>query len=187
MGGDWDCYQRGFTPEACGALYLRDIKQYSAHHDVVVLLHVRTEVMTGRDGSHFASKFLDYIYRHLGRKYTFAPLDAIPGLLAQYANTLQLRDINGDGFDEICIRGAAETFVGLSNGTIFDVRPDWTRRFSDRQGGGDPAQYQTFSLTKIGGHIGLAGGVSSGIVFQKADPAHHRFAELQHTKRKEAS
>jgi hypothetical protein len=363
MGGDWDCFQKGYTPEACGALYVRDIEQYSAYNGVVVLLHVRTEIMTGKDGTEFALKLLNYIYKNLGPGYTFAPLDAIPGLLGniqarkpelvsaefstgdgdgpviygdldgdgradackarsnqvwcmvnsadlqsgtsgvfrmlpstewldiddpawagqygksfwlvdwnrdgkkdlvypvaqgfmvalsdgvkfnppelwpvqfspagwtpdvlgtvrfgdlngdgkvdvialttrgiigatnagssfdppvirstflasgdfsapQYANTLQFRDINGDGLDDICIRGSGETYVGLSDGTDFVTGPGWSARFNDRQGWGDPAQYQTFSLARIDGTIGIAGGVSSGIVFQKADPVKGRF------------
>jgi hypothetical protein len=94
----------------------------------------------------------------------------------QYATTLQFRDINGDGLDDICIRGSGETFVGLSDGTEFVTGPGWSARFNDRQGWGDPAQYQTFSLARINGTIGIAGGVSSGIVFQKANPTKYRFA-----------
>jgi len=363
MGGDWDCYQKGYTPQACGALYVRDIEEYSAYSGVVVLLHVRTELMTGADGSQFPSKLLEYIYNHLGLEYTFAPIDAIPGLLGniqtrkpelvsaefgsgdgdgpvlygdlngdgradackargsgvwcmlneadltpeasgrlrmqpstawleigdpawsgqygkkfwlvdwnrdgkkdlvypvaqgfmvalsnglsfnppelwpvqlspggwtldvlntvrfgdlngdgkvdaialtsrgivgatnagssfdppqvrsayfaagdwtapQYATTLQFRDINGDGLDDICIRGSGETFVGLSDGREFQTGAGWSARFNDRQGWNDPGQYQTFSLARINGTIGIAGGVSSGIVFQKADPAKQLF------------
>lgn len=366
MGGDWDCIQKGYTPEACGELYVRDIKQFSAYNGVVVLLHVRTELMTGAEGTGYPSKLLSYIYNNLGPEYTYTPLDAIPGLLGniqtrtpelvsaefgtgdgdgsvlygdldgdgradackargaavwcmlnaaqpdsasgatgrfrmmsstnwlgiddpawasqygkkfwlvdwnqdgkkdlvypvaqgfmvalsngssfnppelwpvqlaqggwtldvlntvrfgdlngdgkvdvialtaqgivgatnagssfdpplvrsayfasggwtapQYATTLQFRDINGDGLDDICIRGSGETMVGLSDGREFQTGAGWSARFNDRQGWNDPAQYQTFSLARINGTIGIAGGVSSGIVFQKADLANSRFA-----------
>jgi hypothetical protein len=95
---------------------------------------------------------------------------------APYASTLQFRDINGDGLDDICIRGGGQIIVGLSNGTDFETGSGWSARFNDRQGWSNPELYRTFSLVKINGTMGVAGGVSSGIVFQKADPAHNRFA-----------
>jgi peptidoglycan/xylan/chitin deacetylase (PgdA/CDA1 family) len=39
MGGDWDCPNRGLTPEACGDLYLRDIRSVTPVHGAIVLLH----------------------------------------------------------------------------------------------------------------------------------------------------
>ena len=39
IGGDWDCYPKGLTAEACSALYLRDIKARTATDGAIVLLH----------------------------------------------------------------------------------------------------------------------------------------------------
>jgi hypothetical protein len=39
MGGDEDCYARGMTPEACGDLYLRDIRAITQNRGAIVLLH----------------------------------------------------------------------------------------------------------------------------------------------------
>jgi hypothetical protein len=81
MGGDWDCFAEGMTPKACGDLYVNAIR--SASHGVIVLLHVRTEIMSGTDGNPFALKLIKYIVQELGPGYTYLPLDAIPGVLGQ--------------------------------------------------------------------------------------------------------
>lgn len=39
MGGDWDCPSQGFSPEQCGDLYLRDIREVTKVHGAIVLLH----------------------------------------------------------------------------------------------------------------------------------------------------
>jgi peptidoglycan/xylan/chitin deacetylase (PgdA/CDA1 family) len=370
-GGDWWFYGSNKSAEEAGRYYVRDIAARAPAHGVVVLLHTRTEVMNGADGSRqFPRNLLQYILGHLDSRFTFAPLDAIPGLIGrfrtgkphrvsdefgandgdgpvqyadingdgradackargaqvwcmvnetirsaapqpgepsakvnrfmpstswfeaagtdwttmynhkfwlvdwnkdgrsdlvvpvpdgfqilysngagfsrpehwtvqltpggwtsalldtvrfgdingdgypdviglapegiigannngssfdppsirtsvfsaargwlspQYASTLQFRDVDGDGRYDICIRGASDTYVGLSNGKTFERVESWTRMFNDRQGWNSTAQYQTLSLVKIAGKIGLAGGVSSGIVFQQANVENARF------------
>jgi hypothetical protein len=370
-GGDWWFYLNSRPVEEAGRYYVRDITTLAPIHGVIALLHTRTEVMTGADGSkQFPAKLLQYILSHLDSRFTFAPMDAVPGLLGrirtsgpqhasaefgtddgdgpvvyaditgdgradackargqsvwcmvnqpapaghagqptasakvvrftpsrswsevaesdwtarynhkfwlldwnqdgkadlvipvsggfqilysnglgfsppedwktqlapggwtpalldtvrfgdvngdgypdviglaaegiigatnngrsfdapfvrssafpgargwlspQYGTTLQFRDINGDGRDDICIRGALDTYVGISNGNTFEHVQSWTMMFNDGQGWSNEAQYRTLSLIKIHGKIGLAGGVSSGIVFQQAEAASSRF------------
>ncbi len=77
-GGDWDCFALGVSVPACGALYVDAIR--SATHGVIVLLHVRTEIMTGKGGNPFAVNLIRYIVENLGPDYEYLPLDAIPGI-----------------------------------------------------------------------------------------------------------
>lgn len=79
MGGDWDCVARGFAVATCGALYVDAIRE--ATHGVIVLLHVRTEDLSGRDGNPYPINLIHYIVEHLGPDYEYLPLDAIPGVL----------------------------------------------------------------------------------------------------------
>ena len=79
MGGDWDCFKLGLSVPACANLYISAIQ--SASHGVVVLLHVRTETMTGTNGDPYALHLIRYIIEHLGPSYIYLPLDAIPGVL----------------------------------------------------------------------------------------------------------
>ena len=46
----------------------------------------------------------------------------------------------------------------------------WTKKFRDSQGWDDPAQYNSLTLARINGTIGLAGGTIYGVVFQERDP-----------------
>lgn len=78
IGGDWDCVAMGMTVPVCGELYLQGIRQ--ATHGSVVLLHVRTEDMSGRDGNPYPLELIHYIVEHLGPEYEYLPLDAIPGV-----------------------------------------------------------------------------------------------------------
>ena len=81
-GGDWWFYQNNLPAEFAGYYYIRDISNVGSQHGVVVLLHTRTEVMTGSDGSRgFPLKLLQYIIDHVPAGFTFAPMDGIPGLL----------------------------------------------------------------------------------------------------------
>jgi hypothetical protein len=87
FGGDWDCFQEGVSVEACGDLYVAGIR--AAEHGVIVLLHVRTEIMTGSDGNEFPLKLVRYIVEHLGPGYDYQPLDAIPGVLGSVQAKVQ--------------------------------------------------------------------------------------------------
>jgi peptidoglycan/xylan/chitin deacetylase (PgdA/CDA1 family) len=78
IGGDWDCVALNLTVPVCGDLYVDGIKQ--ASHGVVVLLHVRTEDMSGRNGNPYPLELAKYIVEHLGPEYEYLPLDAIPGV-----------------------------------------------------------------------------------------------------------
>lgn len=79
MGGDWDCLARKIPASACGALYVEAIR--AAAHGVIVLLHVRTEDIDGRNGNPFPINLIRYIVENLGPDYEYLPLDAIPGVL----------------------------------------------------------------------------------------------------------
>ncbi len=89
MGGDWDCIAKGLTVKVCGDLYVAAIR--SATHGVIVLLHVRTELMSGRNGNAFPINLIRYIVTELGPGYDYLPLDAIPGVLGTTATTATQR------------------------------------------------------------------------------------------------
>lgn len=79
IGGDWDCYRRGIEPEVCGELYVQAIRQIH-DHGAILLMHVRTEDMNGKDGSRdFPLRLAAYIVSQLGREYHYLPLEALTG------------------------------------------------------------------------------------------------------------
>jgi peptidoglycan/xylan/chitin deacetylase (PgdA/CDA1 family) len=78
IGGDWDCFALNLGVPFCGELYVNAIRH--ATGGVVVLLHVRTEWMTGSDGDPFILNLTKYIVEHLGPEYEYLPLDAIPAV-----------------------------------------------------------------------------------------------------------
>ncbi|HTS75470.1 MAG TPA: hypothetical protein VMG40_04655 [Bryobacteraceae bacterium] len=78
MGGDWDCFELNMSVPFCGDLYVNAIR--NAPQGAIVLLHVRTESMTGRDGNPFPLDLARYIVENLGPDYDYLPLDAIPGV-----------------------------------------------------------------------------------------------------------
>ncbi len=88
-GGDWWFYLNNLPPEMAGYYYVRDIANFGSQHGVIVLLHTRTEAMTGSDGSRgfFPVTLLQYIIDKVPAGFTFAPLDGIPGLLGNIRTT----------------------------------------------------------------------------------------------------
>jgi len=88
-GGDWWFYLNNLPPEFAGYYYVRDIKNLGSQHGVIVLLHTRTEAMTGSDGSRgfFPVKLLQYIISNVPAGFTFAPMDGVPGLLGNIRTT----------------------------------------------------------------------------------------------------
>jgi len=88
-GGDWWFYQNDLSAQFAGYYYVRDIVNFGSQHGVIVLLHTRTEDMTGSDGSRgfFPVQLLQYIIDHVPAGFTFAPLDGIPGLLGNIQTT----------------------------------------------------------------------------------------------------
>ena len=88
-GGDWWFYQNDLSAQLAGYYYVRDITNFGSQHGVIVLLHSRTEVMTGSDGSRdfFPVQLLQYIIDNVPAGFTFAPLDGIPGLLGNIQTT----------------------------------------------------------------------------------------------------
>ncbi|HEX3744698.1 MAG TPA: FG-GAP-like repeat-containing protein [Bryobacteraceae bacterium] len=87
-GGDWWFYQNGLSAQFAGYYYVRDISEVGARHGAIVLLHTRTEAMTGSDGSRgFPVQLLQYIIDNVPAGFTFAPLDGIPGLLGNMHTT----------------------------------------------------------------------------------------------------
>jgi len=88
-GGDWWFYQMGRTPQEAGSYYLQAISSMAPQQGLIVLLHTRGDVMTGADGSQqFPVKLLQYLLANLDSRYTFAPLDGIPGLLGNIQTTV---------------------------------------------------------------------------------------------------
>lgn len=84
IGGDWDCYRKGYGYSTCGDLYLNAIQETSKNqgHGSLILMHARTEYMDGRDGSHdFPINLLTYLVQRLSEMgYAFAPIEAIPAV-----------------------------------------------------------------------------------------------------------
>ena len=139
MGGDWDCIARGMSVKACGDLYVNAIS--SATHGVIVLLHVRTEMMSGRNGSAFPINLIKYIVKHLGPGYDYLPLDAIPGVLGTTATTPTRRVTTefspGDGEGTVVAgpiagKGQPSGLCKARHGTIYCM-------LSDGKGGVLPA------------------------------------------------
>ena len=81
-GGDWWFYLNDLSAQFAGYYYVRDITNFGSQHGVIVLLHTRTEVMTGSDGSRgfFPVQLLQYIIDNVPAGFTFAPMDGIPGI-----------------------------------------------------------------------------------------------------------
>ena len=108
IGGDWDCFALNLSVPFCGGLYVKAIRQASS--GVVVLLHVRTEGMNGRDGNAFALNMAKYIVEHLGPEYEYLPLDAIPGvrgdLMTAPAAKVSVEFAPGDGQGAVLAAGA---------------------------------------------------------------------------------
>jgi hypothetical protein len=98
----------------------------------------------------------------------------------RFAATIQFRDLNGDGFPDLLVRGAAVIYVALGDGKRFGKAQDWSHRFSDQQGWKQPAQYRSLSIARIQGRVGLAAGATSGIVFQEADPERCRLRKYRY-------
>lgn len=78
IGGDWDCVALNLSVPFCGDLYVDAIEK--APSGVVVLLHVRTEDMSGSNGNPFPLQLAQYIVGRLGPQYEYLPLDAVPGV-----------------------------------------------------------------------------------------------------------
>ena len=77
IGGDWDCFSLKIPVHTCGDLYVNAIR--AASTGVVVLLHVRTESMNGRDGNPYALALTNYIVEHLGTSGWITPSRWDPG------------------------------------------------------------------------------------------------------------
>jgi peptidoglycan/xylan/chitin deacetylase (PgdA/CDA1 family) len=88
VGGDWWFYQQGLPAQMAGYYYVRDITAFGSKTGVIVLLHSRSEDMTGSDGSrNFPVNLVNYIVANTPSTFTFAPLDAIPGVLGNVQTT----------------------------------------------------------------------------------------------------
>jgi peptidoglycan/xylan/chitin deacetylase (PgdA/CDA1 family) len=79
VGGDWWFYDNNMPPELAGYYYIRDITNNGGYHGQIVLLHTRTSVMTGRDGSRqFPVKLLRYSSQICPRGIPLPRLTAFP-------------------------------------------------------------------------------------------------------------
>ena len=88
-----------------------------------------------------------------------------------YLATMQVVDLDGDGCQDLLMRGPTDVMVGLGDCKgHFLTAKSWTKRFSDRQNFSLQSQNMTFSAAKIAGHTGIAAGLfTGGVVFQEVN------------------
>jgi len=105
----------------------------------------------------------------------------------QYAATLRLGDINGDGRADLCGRASYGMACSLSRGTGFDAPTWWSASFSDREGwagassdGAERAYFRTLVLADLNGDgkADLCGQYETGVVC--ADSVGDRFGAYRH-------
>src|SRR5258706_427884 len=92
-----------------------------------------------------------------------------------YWNSIQFADVNGDGRADVCARGIAGEYCGVSSGTAFSAATVWEDNFSDGNGWNKSPYWNTISFPDVNGDAkadicgrGLAGeycGISNGYVF----------------------
>lgn len=92
-----------------------------------------------------------------------------------YWNTIQYADVNHDGQADICGRGIAGVYCGLSNGTGFSPVTLWEGNFSDANGWNNQPYWNTIQYADVNGDgltdvcgRGIAGvycGLSNGSTF----------------------
>jgi hypothetical protein len=83
----------------------------------------------------------------------------------QYGSTIMFGDINGDGKADVCGRGGAGIWCGLSTGTGFSDPILVSTDFSDVQGWGVSPYYSSIRMADVNGdgHIDICGRGSAGI------------------------
>jgi hypothetical protein len=76
--GDGNCPAHGLTAAGCGQLFVDAIRR--ATHGVILLMHLRSETLTGRDGNEFMLNTILYVISNFP-EITWVPGDAVPGVL----------------------------------------------------------------------------------------------------------
>jgi|GEM_PF-2851802 hypothetical protein len=88
-----------------------------------------------------------------------------------YAATVQMVDINGDGFPDIVVRGYDAVYYALNqkDGTFgpFTVMTPLGGEFSYVKGAYNPSQYKSFAAVNINGKTGIVIGQKDGIGFSE--------------------
>jgi hypothetical protein len=94
----------------------------------------------------------------------------------QYYSTIRFADVNGDGKADVCGRGGAGIYCGLSSGSSFSALTLWNSSFSDANGwNGGPQYYSTIRFPDVNGDgradvcgrggAGINCAISSGAAF----------------------
>lgn len=105
----------------------------------------------------------------------------------QYAATLRLGDVDGDGRSDLCGRASYGIVCALSDGNGFGIPGWWSASFSDREGwagsaidGSGRAYFRTLALGDIDGDgkADLCGQYTTGVVC--ADSDGERFGAYRH-------
>ena len=68
-----------------------------------------------------------------------------------YWNTVQFPDVNGDGRADLCGRGLAGEYCGLSTGTSFSAVTLWEKTFSDANGWNNAPYWNTLAFADVNG------------------------------------
>src|SRR5262249_35016210 len=98
----------------------------------------------------------------------------------QYYATIGYPDVDGDGKADVCGRGPAALYCGLSSSTAFGGLNPWTTGFTDAQGWNAVQYYSTIKYPDIDGdgkadvcgrgRYALNCGLSSGTAFGGLSP-----------------
>jgi len=93
--GDWDCFRQSYSYQACGDLYLDEIRQ--ADHGGIILIHDRSPYMLAGQQEF---QMLQYMLSQLGNE-SFVPLESLLGVrkavgLSRRSNEFGAADGYGD-------------------------------------------------------------------------------------------
>ncbi len=155
--------QQGLSPNAgalCAMEYLQAISTFPVDRGIL-LMHDREVASENRAGDRSTYDFTVALVQGLrALGFVFVPLDAVPGVLgphrmhsptlwtsafsdssgwasrASYYGSLRLADVDGDGDQDLCGRGAAGIYCALANNSSagFAAPTLWVAGFSSAQG-----------------------------------------------------
>jgi peptidoglycan/xylan/chitin deacetylase (PgdA/CDA1 family) len=172
-GEDWACDDLGTTPQACAQHYV-DLALARPQQNGIIVVHEHVSGPTGTYHRETIQEILDRLAAVPGQRFTWIPLDAIPGVAggltagaatpwsAEFADagalgsaaasaTLRAGDLDDDGDDDVCARIASGVWCALSNGTSLGPATLWSGHFADAFGYGADAYATTLQLGDVDG------------------------------------
>jgi peptidoglycan/xylan/chitin deacetylase (PgdA/CDA1 family) len=194
-GADWGCAKEGLTPAACADRYLAALDARPERNGIVQM-HDRNEFARGTDYALEVTRVFVEALRRRPERYTFVPLDAIPGVLSEHAfgvpsawsdafsdaagwaeqasryASMQLGDVDGDGDADLCGRDAGGVVCALSDGRAFAAPTRWlSADFRDDSGWAPARHGATLRLGDIDGDgaADVCGRGGAGLVCYRSD------------------